>query len=75
MTKQTDLDHDEKNLTYKKALEELEKILLGLESDEVDVDELAKKVSRANILLKHCQERLTTAQLEVETIIDTLEVN
>ncbi|SVB56188.1 uncharacterized protein METZ01_LOCUS209042 [marine metagenome] len=53
-------------------MEELQEILADLESDQVDIDELAKKVERANELLQQCQKRLTSTQMQVEKIIEVL---
>ena len=52
--------------------EELQEIINDLESDQIDIDELAKKVERANELLQQCQKRLTSTQMQVEKIIQAL---
>lgn len=59
-------------MNYSLALKELQEILTELESDQVDIDELAKKVERANELLQECQKRLTSTQMQVEEIIEVL---
>ncbi|MBI33969.1 MAG: exodeoxyribonuclease VII small subunit [Flavobacteriales bacterium] len=59
-------------ITYKEALEELEEIVNGIESEEVDVDELAKKVERASKLLTVCSEKLRKTETEVDKIIEKL---
>ena len=62
----------EKIVTYKDALEELEEIVNGIESEEIDVDELAKKVERASKLLTVCSEKLRKTEKEVDKIIEQL---
>ena len=54
------------------ALKELQEILNDLESDQVDIDELTKKVERANTLIQKSQTRLTSTQMQVEKIIEAL---
>ena len=72
MTKETNKADEDSEISYSLALEELQEILTELESDQVDIDELAKKVERANDLLQQCQKRLTSTQMQVEKIIDVL---
>jgi exodeoxyribonuclease VII small subunit len=62
----------DKKITYKDALEELEDIVNGIEGEEVDVDELAKKVERASKLLNVCSEKLKKTEAEVDKIIEKL---
>ena len=59
--------------TYAEALAELEAIVAGLESGDLDVDGLAEKVTRATELVKLCRERLANARLEVERIVTDLD--
>jgi exodeoxyribonuclease VII small subunit len=72
MTKETNKADEDSEISYSLALEELQEILTELESDQVDIDELAKKVERANELLQQCQKRLTSTQMQVEKIIEVL---
>ena len=72
MTKETNKANEDSEISYSLALEELQEILAELESDQVDIDELAKKVERANELLQQCQKQLTSTQMQVEKIIDVL---
>ncbi len=72
MTKETNKANEDSEISYSLALEELQEILTELESDQIDIDELAKKVERANELLQQCQKRLTSTQMQVEKIIDVL---
>ena len=72
MTKETKKADEGDEMNYSLALKELQEILTELESDQVDIDELAKKVERANELLQECQKRLTSTLMQVEEIIEVL---
>lgn len=58
---------------YADALEELERILDELESDDVDVDELSAKVRRAAALLEACRTRISDAKMRIEEVVDSLD--
>ena len=60
-------------ISYAAALRELEEILLGLERDNVDVDHLAERVKRASELIRLCRERISTAQLQIEHVVNDLD--
>ena len=51
---------------YAAALDELQEILAALESDTTDVDQLAVRVERADVLIRHCRSRLDDARLRVD---------
>jgi exodeoxyribonuclease VII small subunit len=53
---------------YAQALAELDRILLGLEDDRVDVDHLGGEVRRAAGLVAFCRQRILAARLEVEQV-------
>ena len=72
MTKEPNTTDKNDEITYSLALEELQEIINDLESDQIDIDELAKKVERANELLQQCQKRLPSTQMQVEKIIEAL---
>ena len=61
-----------KKMTYKDAIEELEDIVNGIENEDVDVDELAKKVERASKLLTVCSDKLKKTEEEVDKIIEKI---
>ncbi len=54
---------------YAEALDEVQEILAMLESDAVDVDLLAERVQRADVLLRHCRSRLDEARFRVEQVV------
>ena len=54
-----------KSLTYKDAFEELNEIAQSLETDELEIDTLAKKIKRANELVQFCKEKLRGIEEDV----------
>ena len=52
-----------------------ESILAELESDDVDVDELAEHVQRASQLIELCRERIGKAKLRIEEVVSQLEAD
>ncbi len=58
-----------KKLTYKEAVEEIEKIMSKLENEEIDIDELSKNVKRAGELITFCKQQLKTTEEEIEHIL------
>ena len=64
---------DVDGIGYADALEELERILEELESDDVDVDELSAKVRRAAALLEACRKRISDAKMRIEEVVDALD--
>ena len=62
-----------RELTYSQALNELEKILADIESEEVDVDILAEKIKRASFLITFCKGKLRTAEDEVNKVLAEME--
>jgi len=62
-----------KKISYNEAMAEIEEILEKIESDELDVDELAEKVKRVSVLLKTCKDKLTKTNEQVEQILKEME--
>lgn len=56
-------------MTYKEALKELQMIVARVEGAEIDVDELAPAIRRANELIALCRSKLREAEQEVEHAI------
>ena len=69
------MDDSDQPASYAAAVDELDAILAAIERDEVDVDELAKKVGRAVILVQYCRERIAAAEIEVERVVAELAVD
>ncbi len=62
-----------KMIKYSEAVEELESILSELESERVDVDDMAVKVKKAIELIKLCRGRIEETELEVIKIVKEFE--
>jgi len=60
-------------LGFGAAMEELEAILGRVESDEIDIDELAEELKQATKLLELCRRKIRQAELEVTQIVHSLE--
>ncbi|MCB0955228.1 MAG: exodeoxyribonuclease VII small subunit [Ilumatobacteraceae bacterium] len=58
---------------YAEALAELDGILAQLERSDVDVDVLAANVQRAAVLIAFCRERITSARLQIEQVVASLD--
>lgn len=61
------------DLTYSKAIKEIEEILKYIESQDVDVDVLVEKVKRATKLIHFCKNKLRTAEEELHKTLQGLE--
>jgi exodeoxyribonuclease VII small subunit len=55
-------------LSFEQALEELEKIVSGLEGGNVPLDQSIAQYERGEALRSHCQKLLQSAQAKVEKI-------
>lgn len=64
---------ENKEISYNKAINEIEEILKKIESQELDVDELAGKLKRVTQLIKICKKKLHVAESEVEKILKEIE--
>jgi exodeoxyribonuclease VII small subunit len=60
-------------MTYSQALNELEKIVGEIESEEADVDVLAEKIKRASQLITFCREKLRAAEDEVKKVLSEMD--
>ena len=58
---------------FSAAMQELEGILGRIESEEVDIDQLAEELGRAAELLELCRGRIRKAEVEVSQIVQSLE--
>ena len=59
-------------MTYTKAMQELEAIVAKIQGDNCDIDALADYTKRAAELIKYCREKLFTTDEEVKKCIETL---
>ncbi len=62
----------DQQLSYGKAIAELEAIVAKMQSDDCDIDSLAGYTSRALELLKYCKEKLFTTDQEVKKCLEAL---
>lgn len=56
------------DLTFEKALEELEQIVRSLESGSAPLEESITTYERGVALKKHCEQKLQAAQLKIDQI-------
>ena len=62
------------SLKYGEAREKLERILKEIESEEVDVDDLADRVKEAAELIMLCRKKLQNTRLEVEKVVAEMDL-
>ena len=55
-------------LKYEEALAQLEGIVRKMESNELDIDELAAQLKTAQRLIKFCKDKLTKTEEELQKI-------
>ncbi len=60
-------------LSFSEAVGEVEAIVARLESEEIDIDELAGEVKRAVELVSACRERLERTDGEVRELVARLQ--
>lgn len=60
-------------LKYNKAVQKLDEIIAKIESEDIDVDELADKVKEAVHLIKVCKTKIEKAEMEVKQVVDGFE--
>ncbi len=72
-SKDAEPDADTAELTFSAAMEELTRLVADLESDSLDVDELASRVARAAELVQWCRDRIDGARYQVEEVLVRLD--
>lgn len=60
------------DMTYAKAMAELEGIVAKMQSDNCDIDSLAGYTTRALELLRYCKEKLFNTDQEVKKCLEAL---
>jgi len=53
-------------LKYEAAFAELQTIVRKMENDELDIDQMADQLKRAQQLIKLCKDKLTKADAEIK---------
>lgn len=61
------------DLRFGEAIEELESILRRVESEEIDIDDLARELKNAAQLLELCRGKIRQAEIEVTQIVQALD--
>ncbi len=58
-----------KDIPYTEAIEELEEIVSSIENEDINVDDLSRKVKRAAELINICKDKLHNTEEEVNSIL------
>ena len=56
-------------MKYEKAYAELQTIVRQIENDELDIDQMAEQLKRAQELIKLCKDKLTKTDEEIKKIL------
>ena len=54
----------------KRLMKRLEAIVSQIESNELDIDELANRLKEAQRLIKYCREKLYKADVEIKKMLE-----
>lgn len=60
---------DMEEMTYSKAMAELEDIIRRIDSGQLEIDEISDRIKRANALISYCTDKLTKADEEIEKLL------
>ena len=66
----TELPAEIKKLSFEDALEQLEKIVDGLETGEGALDDAIQSYERGALLKRHCEAKLKEAQAKIDKIVE-----
>ena len=55
---------------YEEAIQELQTIVHHMENDDLDIDQLAVQLKRAQQLIKLCKDKLTKTDEEIKKILE-----
>ena len=64
---------EEETPSFSVAMQELESILERIDSDGIDIDQLASELRRATELLELCRGKIRKTEVEVNQIVQQLE--
>ena len=56
-------------MKYEAAIAELQSIVRKMENDELDIDQMAEQLKRAQELIKLCKDKLTKTDEEIKKIL------
>jgi exodeoxyribonuclease VII small subunit len=60
---------EKKKVNYEAAVSRLEEIVRKMESDELDIDQLAAQLKEAQTLIKLCKDKLTKTDEEIKKLL------
>ena len=58
-----------KDIKYEAAYAELQAIVRKMENDELDIDQMAEQLKRAQELIRLCEDKLTKTDEEIKKIL------
>ncbi|MCR5158320.1 MAG: exodeoxyribonuclease VII small subunit [Prevotella sp.] len=58
-------------MKYEAAFAQLQAIVAKMENDELDIDQMAEQLKRAQELIKLCRDKLTKTDEEIKKILQT----
>ena len=64
-----------KDLSYEKAVEEIETIIKDIEYGELSVEEVNEKIKRAAYLLEYCKKKLGKTKKELNKLLDNIDLD
>lgn len=56
-------------MKYNEALQEIQRIVMGLEQNPTDIEILTEKLERAQELIKICKDKLTKTDEEIQKLL------
>lgn len=59
-----------KDIKYEAAYAELQAIVRKMENDELDIDQMAEQLKRAQELIRLCKDKLTKTDEEIKKILN-----
>ena len=60
-------------MTYNEASTELKEIVNSLESSDVDIEDLCKKIEKAKELITLCKNKLAEVEIDIEALNNKLQ--
>jgi exodeoxyribonuclease VII small subunit len=60
-------------MTYNEAYTELKDIINSLESSDVDIEDLCKKIEKAKELIALCKTKLAEVEIDIEALNNKLQ--
>lgn len=66
------MESEQDNMTYSRAMDELESIAGQLENESLDPDSMLQLIRRAEVLVNFCKAKLSETEKSVEGILNRL---